>query len=144
MTDSSLQRLERAGMVLCLGLTIALFAGLLLLPRWGQLAWVALIGAAYIRLTIVIMRRERQLTLMTEREGGQRTTRDHRGQGHIGVVPQPQGACGGGVPHCDARAPSAAMAEYKAVFEATLAKTERLRALRLARAKEKASTLGTG
>jgi hypothetical protein len=41
-------------------------------------------------------------------------------------------------------APSAAMAEYKAVFEATLAKTERLRALRLARAKEKASTLGTG
>ena len=30
------------------------------------------------------------------------------------------------------------------VFEATLAKTERLRALRLARAKEKASTLGTG
>jgi hypothetical protein len=39
---------------------------------------------------------------------------------------------------------SAAMAEYKAVFEATLAKTERLRALRLARAKEKAGALGTG
>ena len=31
-----------------------------------------------------------------------------------------------------------------AVFEATLAKNERLRALRLARAKEKASMLGTG
>ena len=34
-------------------------------------------------------------------------------------------------------APSAAMAEYKAVFEATLAKTERLRALRLAERKRR-------
>jgi membrane protein implicated in regulation of membrane protease activity len=85
MTDSSLQRLERTDTVLYLGLTIALFAGLLLFPYWGQVVWVALIGAAYIRLTIVIMRRERQLTLMTEREGGQRTTCDHRGQGHIRV-----------------------------------------------------------
>jgi hypothetical protein len=83
MSDPS-KRLERTEMMLCLGLTIALFAGLLALPYWGQVVWIILISLAYVRLTVVIMRRERQL-MMTGREGGPRTTRDHSGQSRIGV-----------------------------------------------------------
>jgi hypothetical protein len=81
MSDTS--RLERTDVVLCLGLLIALFAGMLALPYWGQVAWIILISAAYIRLTIVIIRRERLLSSL--RDGGLSTTSSNGGQSSIGI-----------------------------------------------------------
>ena len=54
-----LMRLEKTQTWIAAGLTIALFGGILVLPYWGQVVWVALIGAAWLRVVIVIMRKEK-------------------------------------------------------------------------------------
>ena len=45
----------------CVLLILLLFAGLLILPRIGQVVWIAIIAAIYIRVTLVIARREELL-----------------------------------------------------------------------------------
>jgi hypothetical protein len=52
------RRLERIQVNICVVLTLALFGGLLILPRIGQIIWIAIIAAVYIRLTLVIAKRE--------------------------------------------------------------------------------------
>jgi hypothetical protein len=55
-------------------LTLALFGGLLILPPIGQIIWLAIIAVVYIRLTLVIARREELLEeLHPCREGNERT-----------------------------------------------------------------------
>ncbi len=52
------RRLERTQIKICVLLLVLLFGGLLLLPRIGQIIWIAAIMAIYIRVTHVIARRE--------------------------------------------------------------------------------------
>jgi hypothetical protein len=58
-------RLERTQTWLAAGITILLFIGLLVLPYWGQVVWVALMGAAWLRVVYVIMKREKLLETAT-------------------------------------------------------------------------------
>jgi hypothetical protein len=70
------RRLERIQINICVVLTLALFGGLLILPRIGQIIWIAIIAAVYIRLTLVIARREELLEgLHPMREDDERTAR---------------------------------------------------------------------
>jgi hypothetical protein len=55
------RRLERIQINICVVLTLALFGGLLVLPRIGQIIWIAIIAAVYVRLTVVIGKREELL-----------------------------------------------------------------------------------
>ena len=55
------RRLERIQINICVVLILALFGGLLILPRIGQIIWIATIAAVYIRLSLVIARREELL-----------------------------------------------------------------------------------
>jgi prepilin signal peptidase PulO-like enzyme (type II secretory pathway) len=55
------RRLERTQIKICVLLLVLLFGGLLLLPRIGQIIWIAAIMAIYIRVIHVIARREELL-----------------------------------------------------------------------------------
>jgi hypothetical protein len=55
------RRLERIQINICVALILLLFSGLLILPRIGLLIWVAIVAAFYIRLTLVIAKREELL-----------------------------------------------------------------------------------
>jgi hypothetical protein len=55
------RRLERTQITLCVLLILLLFFGLLILPRIGQVVWIAIIAAIYVRVTLVIARREELL-----------------------------------------------------------------------------------
>jgi hypothetical protein len=55
------RRLERTQIKICLLLLVLLFGGLLVLPRVGQIIWVAVTMAIHIRVTHVIARREELL-----------------------------------------------------------------------------------
>jgi hypothetical protein len=55
------RRLERTQIKFCVLLILLLFTGLLILPRIGQFVWIAIIAAIYIRVTLVIARREELL-----------------------------------------------------------------------------------
>ena len=55
------RRLERTQIKFCVLLILLLFTGLLILPRIGQVVWIAIIAAIYIRVTLVIARREELL-----------------------------------------------------------------------------------
>jgi hypothetical protein len=59
--DEYRRRLDRTQIKLCALLTALLFIGLLILPRIGQAIWIAIIAAVYIRVTLVIARREELL-----------------------------------------------------------------------------------
>jgi putative tryptophan/tyrosine transport system substrate-binding protein len=59
------RRLERTQITLCVLLILLLFFGLLILPRIGQVVWIAIIAAIYIRVTLVIARREELLEVGT-------------------------------------------------------------------------------
>jgi hypothetical protein len=52
------RRLERTQIKFCVLLILLIFIGLLMLPRFGQVVWIAIIAAMYIRVTLVIARRE--------------------------------------------------------------------------------------
>jgi hypothetical protein len=68
------RRLERIQINICMVLTLALFGGLLILPHIGQIIWTAIIAAVYIRVTLVIARREELLEeLQPMREDHERT-----------------------------------------------------------------------
>ena len=55
------RRLERTQLKICVLLLVLLFGGVLILPRIGQAIWIAIIAAAYIRITLVIAKREELL-----------------------------------------------------------------------------------
>jgi hypothetical protein len=55
------RRLQRTQIKFCVLLILLLFIGLLILPRIGQIVWIAIIAAIYIRVTLVIARREELL-----------------------------------------------------------------------------------
>jgi hypothetical protein len=55
------RRLERIQIKICVVLILLLFGGLLILPRIGQVIWIVIIAAVYIRLTLVIAKREELL-----------------------------------------------------------------------------------
>jgi hypothetical protein len=55
------RRLERTQIKFCVLLILLLFTGLLILPRIGQVVWIAIIAAIYIRVTLIIARREELL-----------------------------------------------------------------------------------
>ncbi len=52
------RRLERSQIKICVLLLVLLFGGLLALPRIGQIIWITVIMAIYIRVNHVIARRE--------------------------------------------------------------------------------------
>jgi hypothetical protein len=79
--DFHLMRLEKTQTWLAAGLTIALFAGLPILPYWGQVVWVALMGAAWLRVVIVIMRKEKLVN-----DSGRGTPGYGRPEGGVGVA----------------------------------------------------------
>jgi hypothetical protein len=88
--DFHLIRLEKTQIWLAAGLTIALFAGLLILPYWGQVVWVALMGAAWLRVVTVIMRKEKLVN-----DSGRGTPGYGRPEGGVGVLmaKKSQGFC---------------------------------------------------
>jgi hypothetical protein len=55
------RQLERVQIRICIFLLVLLFGGLLVLPWIGQCIWIAIIMAIYIRLMLVISRREELL-----------------------------------------------------------------------------------
>jgi hypothetical protein len=55
------RRLEHTQIKICVLLLLLLFGGLLILPWIGQVVWIAVIMATYIRLIIVIARKEEVL-----------------------------------------------------------------------------------
>jgi hypothetical protein len=55
------RRLERTQLKIYAALLVLLFGGLLVLPRIGQVIWIAFIMAIYIRLILVITRKEELL-----------------------------------------------------------------------------------
>jgi hypothetical protein len=55
------RRLERTQIKICVLLLILLFGGLLVLPRIGQIVWIAVIMVIHVRVTHVIARREELL-----------------------------------------------------------------------------------
>jgi hypothetical protein len=55
------RRLERTQIKFCFLLILLLFIGLLILPHIGQIVWIAIIAAIYIRVALVIARREELL-----------------------------------------------------------------------------------
>jgi hypothetical protein len=59
--DEYRRRLERTTLPICAFLVILLFGGVLALPRTGQVIWIAVVFATYIRLILVITRREEEL-----------------------------------------------------------------------------------
>jgi hypothetical protein len=59
--DEYRRRLNRTEIKLCALLTTLLFGGLTVLPHTGQVIWTVIIAAAYIRVTLVITRREELL-----------------------------------------------------------------------------------
>ena len=72
--DEYRRRLDRTQIKLCALLTALLFIGLLILPRIGQAIWIAIVAAVYIRVTLVIARREELLEEQSPaHEGNQRT-----------------------------------------------------------------------
>jgi hypothetical protein len=79
--DFHLIRLEKTQIWLAAGLRIALFAGLLILPYWGQVVWVALMGAAWLRVVTVIMRKEKLVN-----DSGRGTPGYGRPEGGVGVA----------------------------------------------------------
>jgi hypothetical protein len=60
------RRLERTQLKIYAALLVLLFGGLLVLPRIGQVIWIAFIMAIYIRLTHVITRKEELLEDSTQ------------------------------------------------------------------------------
>jgi hypothetical protein len=55
------RRLERTQIKICVLLLVLLFGGLLILPPIGQVIWIAIIMAIYLRLIFVIARKEELL-----------------------------------------------------------------------------------
>ena len=55
------RRLERTQIKFCVLLLVLLFGGLLVLPRVGQIIWITVIMAIYIRVIHVIARRQELL-----------------------------------------------------------------------------------
>ena len=72
--DEYRHRLDRTQIKLYALLTALLFIGLLILLRIGQAIWIAIIAAVYIRVTLVIARREELLEEQSPaHEGNQRS-----------------------------------------------------------------------
>ena len=65
------RRLESTQTKICVLLLVLLFGGLLTLPRIGQVIWIAVVMAIYIRLILVIARKEK---LLEELDAGRETT----------------------------------------------------------------------
>jgi hypothetical protein len=59
--DEYRRRLNRTEIKLYALLTALLFVGLVVLPHAGQVIWTVIIAAAYLRVTLVIARREKLL-----------------------------------------------------------------------------------
>ena len=70
--DEYRRRLDRTQIKLCVLLTALLFIGLLILPRIGQAIWIAIIAAVYVRVTLVIARREELLEEQSAAHEGNR------------------------------------------------------------------------
>jgi hypothetical protein len=68
------RRLERTQIKICILLTVLLFGGLLTLPWIGQVIWIVVIMAIYIRVILVIARKHELLEeLQLRREDDERT-----------------------------------------------------------------------
>jgi hypothetical protein len=69
------RRLERTEIKICILLSVLLFGGLLTLPWIGQVIWIVVIMAIYIRVILVIARKHELLEeLQPRREDDERTT----------------------------------------------------------------------
>jgi hypothetical protein len=67
------RRLERTQLKIYTALLVLLFGGLLILPWIGQVIWIAFIMAIYIRLIVVITRKEELLEELPPRRETKRT-----------------------------------------------------------------------
>ena len=64
------RRLERTQLKIYAALLVLLFGGILILPRIGQVIWIAIVTAIYIRVALVIARREELLEKLSPRSQG--------------------------------------------------------------------------
>jgi hypothetical protein len=78
MMEQYRRRLERTQIKICILLLVLLFGGLLTLPWIGQVIWIAIIMAIYIRVIFVIARKEELLEELRPGRTNQRTARERR------------------------------------------------------------------
>jgi hypothetical protein len=71
--EENRRRLERTQLKIYAALLVLLFGGLLILPWIGQVIWIAFIMAIYIRLIVVITRKEELLEKLHPRRKTKRT-----------------------------------------------------------------------
>ena len=83
------RRLERTQIKFCVLLILLLFTGLLILPRIGQVVWIAIIAAIYIRVTLVIARREE---LLEEQSAARQDNQRHDARACRIFIADPKGA----------------------------------------------------
>ena len=100
--DEYWRRLERTEINICVILILLLFGGVLILPWIGQVIWTAVIAAIYIRVALVIAKREELLEkLNPTRESNQRSAWYDERERRI-VIPDSDGSWVLGVdPNCD-------------------------------------------
>jgi hypothetical protein len=80
------RRLERTQLKIYAALLVLLFGGLLILPWIGQVIWIAFIMAIYIRLILVITRKEELLgELDPRRETTKCSAWSDSGQRRVGI-----------------------------------------------------------
>jgi hypothetical protein len=99
------RRLERTQIKICVLLLVMLFAGLLTLPWIGQVIWIAVIMAIYIRVIHIIARKEELLEELQPRRTNQRTARYDARERRIIISDSDQAWVGGVDPNCDRRTP---------------------------------------
>ena len=97
------RRLERTQIKICVLLLVMLFAGLLTLPWIGQVVWIAVIMAIYIRVIHIIARKEELLEELQPRRTNQRTARYDARERRIIISDSDQAWVGGVDPNCDRR-----------------------------------------
>jgi|SRR5689334_5216573 hypothetical protein len=88
--DDYRRRLNRTEIKLCALLTALLFGGLIVLPHTGQVVWTVIIAAAYIRVTLVIARREELLEEQSRAHEGSQSSA-WRDAGASCIVSDPKG-----------------------------------------------------
>ncbi len=75
--DEYRRQLERTEIKICVILLVLLFGGVSILPWIGQVIWIAVIAAIYIRLTLVIARREELVEKHSPTQRNERSTWFH-------------------------------------------------------------------
>jgi hypothetical protein len=97
------RRLEHTQIKICVLLLVLLFGGLLTLPWIGQVIWIAVIMAIYIRVIFVIARKEELLDELDPRRETKRAAWYEVRERRIAISDSDRTWVVGGDPYCDRR-----------------------------------------